>query len=298
MPYTVKCYGSFNPYYVKLYGDFGHGLKVIHRRAINENDDTRDEELPDNLEDELPETTPVEPTSTTCLMLAWKPQSRRRKNAKRRYYLLIEFQVCEASSEVYVYKLFSSKHKQTVEDSLQEVKSTLLPIVNVPLSEKLLKMLILPKPKSLDELHKVMSDYIMDTVPRSMKDWNNLLESTTNERSLKRHTSEVTTIGILKPSIDKGNDLVVGDPITGTSLIHLAVQHSHKRVRETLEYLSRSLTEKGFLEYINRSNKDGFSTVLNSRRRSLAVSIKQQSTSSLDDTSEKNLSEKPRVSIQ
>ena len=294
MPYTVKKYGSFDPYYVKLYGDFGHGLKVIHRRAITETEDVKEsEELPlaveemieeQDVEIELEQSKADKMLSTTCLMLAWKSQSK--KSTKKRYYLLIEFQGTESNGKVNVYKLFSSKHKEKVEEALQEVNSTLSEIINAPLSEKLLKMLILPKPKSKDQLHKVMSDYVVQTVPKSTSDWNKLIASSYNERSLKRHAVDSTAVGVLREK--HGNDLVVGDPITGTTLVHLAVQHGYNRLKKTLEHLCASLTHEEYLQYINRCNKDGFSTVLSPRRQSMTVSVKQFSTSSCDDDASEN----------
>lgn len=296
MPYTVKYYGSFNPYYVKLYGDFGRGLKVIYRRAVTEIETEKstneDELLDDLLEDVDTELSYKVHECPINLLFAWKPVKRLSKRStapsRRRYSLLIELKSSDDSREgVHVYKLYSSKHKQKVEVALQEVQCILQPIAAVSLSEALLKALILPVPKSVHELPKVMSDYIMKTAPQHKDHWNSLIKSRLNERSLLHHASELNVIAVLKSPLQNNIELILGDPITGTTLVHLAVQHSHERLRETLAMLRSSLPNKKYQEYISRSNRDGFSTVLNARRRSVAVSVrKQPSVSSLSVASE------------
>lgn len=302
MPYTVKYYGSFNPYYVKLYGDFGRGLKVIHRRAVTEivtGKSTNEDDLLDNLleEDVDTELSHKVHECPISLLFAWKPVKRLSKRSsgtsRRRYSLLIEFKSSDDSRGVHVYKVYSSKHKQKVEVALEEVQYILQPIVAVSLSEGLLKALILPEPKSVHELPKTMSDYIMKTVPQHKDHWNSLIRSRLNERSLLHHASELNVIAVLKSPLENNVELILGDPITGTTLVHLAVQHSHERLRDTLAMLRSSLPNKKYQEYIRRSNRDGFSTVLNTRRRSVAVSVKKQpSVSSLSIVSEEIITSK------
>jgi hypothetical protein len=289
MAYAVKSYGCFNPYYVKLYGDFGQGLKVIMRRAVTAegsgetttgDDEALPLELPEGQGDEPEEELVMSKSSkgekcSTHLLLAWKLKCK-----KRKYYLLIEIE--DVRGDVFVYKLYSSNHKQIVEDALQEVLATLTPIATIPLTCTLLKALVLPRPKSITELHPVVSKYVIGTAPKGEKEWGELLGSASNEKPLKHHIRQENAIGLLKSS--KGHDLILGDPITGTTLLQLAVEDGHCRLRETLEHLTNVLTPEDFHSYINRCNKDGFSTILTRKRRSISVAVKPHphSSSSID----------------
>lgn len=297
MPFTVKRYGIFSPHYTQLYGDFGRGLKVIHRRVITEKEVDAGDDLPDSIEalgaeDELLDHVNYNPDCTTFLLLAWKQKSSiRSSSSTRRYYVLLEFQnshhqqtvVALSSDEaetsaapVHIYKLYSSKHKQRAEQALQEIKSSLEPLFMTPLSEKLLKHIILPQPIERQGLQKVMSEYIVTKVPKRPKDWRDLLHS--NKDSLHLHATDTDAIGVMGTP---GNpqQLIVGDPITGTTVVHLAVKQGHKCLRETLEAIQQELPQETCKDLINRPNKDGFSTVIRPRRRSVAVlvSVKTQS---------------------
>ena len=281
MPYKVKSYGVFSPHYAKLYGDFGRGLKVIHRRVITEREVDLSEDLPDSL-DGLP-AGPQGPDAaiessyescTTFLLLAWKQTKSR--NSTRRYYVLLEFQNNDLASEgnVLIYKVYSSKHKQGAEQALQDVRSSLEPFSMIPLSEELIKNVILPQPMDTLQLQELLSEYITKKVPKNPKDWRNILDN--NKDSLNQHAMDPDAVSVLDAP-HNGHQLIVGDSVTGTTVIHLAVKQGHKYLRETLEALQCQLPQQACIDLINRSNKDGFSTVIKPRRRSVAVLVSVKS---------------------
>ena len=173
-------------------------------------------------------------------------------------YMVVIQQTCidSCSRQTKSYKIFSSSSLDKVQESFKATQSILQLLPALPLSQKLLETLFLPRVKTVDELPLVLAKYIhtnKDSITTS--EWKGLISI----KSIGQYACTISDIELLMLLISNGANPLIQDPQTQNNLLHIAVRHSFKCLKILLKYMEESLAPDVFMTHINKTNLDAVS---------------------------------------
>ena len=154
------------------------------------------------------------------------------------------------------FKLYSSKNKIKAETALQCVSAALEVLgqcLDDCISLELLSLLILPYPKTRQELPQLISQYAVKLTPTVQF---KLAQLYINNYPILYILCHLTNMKILRNLRGGGIKADVYHPVTGATLVHMATLLGDERLSETLNYLNTTLSRQKFFEYINKSCRE------------------------------------------
>lgn len=150
------------------------------------------------------------------------------------------------------YKLFSSSNKEEATAACESLKRTLKHFAAARIPEDLLISLVLPQPKTLVEIPKVVFEYLKSKNGKADKSF--LVDLHINNFPLTYHACTSDEPYVLKYLLSNGADIFYKDSHTGNSLLHTAAKFSHSCVVVLLDIFKQRFTEEQYNEYINKLN--------------------------------------------
>ena len=222
----------------------------------------------DKKELRLLSTTPVHEHKETFLQLSWKEVltpaiitnavTTTDGTSDGRYVVIL---TSNNGKQLGPYKLYSSKHRKKAEDALQSIQDIIKPLSRISLTQDILTHLLLPCPKTMEALPFVLSQYLTKIPPHS-EHWKAMVQVTINGLALAYCLCDISNMPVLKDLSQTRVNLALSHPVTGSTLIHLAIRVGHECLRETIDCLHNVLCLKKYIEYINQPAIESLSAIV------------------------------------
>ena len=155
-----------------------------------------------------------------------------------------------------LYKLFMSHSKQEAALAVESLKRTLQPFADLlVIPVDLLKLLVLPQPKTLLELPDTIFDYLKsDDGGNAKYDMSAIANLHINSVSLAYHACISGKDQILRILLEMGADMFYKDHTTGDGLVHISAKYSHSCLVMVLNAVKQVCSRQQYLDFINRVN--------------------------------------------
>lgn len=149
------------------------------------------------------------------------------------------------------YQLFSSANLEEAKAACESLKRTLKHFAAAKIPEDLLISLVLPQPKTLVEIPKVVFEYLKS---RNHADISFIVDLHINNSPLTHHACTSDEPHVLKLLLNRGADIFYEERYTGNSLLHTAAKYSHSSLVVLLDVLKQRFSDERYHQCINKLN--------------------------------------------